>query len=176
MPLTTSASARLPIKPSASAARPSTIGSGSSSAFVSAARADWCPINPSANAAICRTSTSSSATSGSNGSTPSTRPTRPTASAARRLMRAWGSLRSATRSDGAGRAKTAAVFGRGLQERRRWRRGILQNPLVLEPEHPRELLFRRDIRRGRWSWSWSGSRDDGNRNGSARRGRKRKAE
>ncbi len=56
-----SASARSPIAPNASAARPCTIGSGSSSAFSNAGRADASANRPSANAAICRTSNSSSA-------------------------------------------------------------------------------------------------------------------
>ena len=70
--LTSGASARSPIRPSASAARPWTMGLGVLQRRGQRRRARRRRrSSPSANAAICRTSTSSSASSFESGSTPS---------------------------------------------------------------------------------------------------------
>jgi len=69
------------------------------------------------------------------------------------------------------------VDGRGLRrwrldEGRRRRIRIAQDPLIFEPDYPGEFLFLRDIR-----WCDGCRRDnDGDRSRRARRNRKRKAE
>ena len=143
-----SASARSPIAPSASAARPWTMGSGSSSAFMQrrtcggvgqqAERerghlAHFELFVRSAGASAVRLLQAS--------------PTRPAASAARRRTRASESPSRRMRSDGGGGATMCGSVSRGRpQDRRRRRVGIAQQALILEPQDPPELLFPTDNR------------------------------
>ena len=71
------------------------------------------PSRPSANAEICRTSTSESLSAANSGSIPAWSPTRPIASAARRRSCGSGSLRSATRSGFSGGDASGVSTGLG---------------------------------------------------------------
>ena len=146
---TAAAASLAPMRPSASAARPRTIGAGSVRSGVSAAAAEASPIKPSAKAAACFTSASVSPSSPVSGVTASARPTRPSASAARRRMRASASVIRTVRSPvggGVGRHLWCASAPHRLHRRRR-RRFVAEDSSIFELEDPGHLLLERDRRR-----------------------------